>query len=69
VASSEPKHIASPLVIPPPQCLNYAAGVKAGCRRVGLSTGPVRAPLRDLSAADGARLADLLDPVLHAAAR
>lgn len=46
------------------ESLDYAAAVKAGCRHVGLSTGPVRAPLRDLSAADEARLADLIDAVL-----
>jgi dihydrodipicolinate synthase/N-acetylneuraminate lyase len=48
---------------------DYAAGVKAGCRRVGLSTGPVRAPLHDLSATDEARLAELVDNVLEAPLR
>jgi 4-hydroxy-tetrahydrodipicolinate synthase len=39
----------------------YAAAVKAGCRLVGLSTGPVRAPLQEISAADEARLASLIE--------
>lgn len=46
---------------------NYAAAVKAGCRHVGLSTGPVRAPLLDITPAESARLGDLIDrlsPVL-----
>lgn len=43
------------------EATDYAAGVKAGCRHVGLSTGPVRAPLRDLSADDAAVLGRLID--------
>jgi 4-hydroxy-tetrahydrodipicolinate synthase len=43
------------------EATDYAAGVKAGCRHVGLSTGPVRAPLRDLSADDAAVLGRLVD--------
>jgi 4-hydroxy-tetrahydrodipicolinate synthase len=43
------------------ESVDYAAGVKAGCRHVGLSTGPVRAPLRDLTREDEARLATLID--------
>jgi dihydrodipicolinate synthase/N-acetylneuraminate lyase len=46
---------------------SYAAAVKAGCRHVGLSTGPVRAPLLDVTAAEGPRLGALIDqlaPVL-----
>ncbi|MDQ3938499.1 MAG: dihydrodipicolinate synthase family protein [Chloroflexota bacterium] len=43
---------------------DYAAGVKAGCRHVGLSTGPVRDPLHDLSATDEAKLADLIDQLI-----
>ncbi|HET7686267.1 MAG TPA: dihydrodipicolinate synthase family protein [Candidatus Limnocylindria bacterium] len=48
---------------------DYAAGVKAGCRHVGLSTGPVRAPLHDLPATDAARLAGLIDRALDPARR
>ena len=43
------------------ESLSYPAAVKAGCRHVGLSTGPVRAPLLDLDASDASRLADLID--------
>jgi 4-hydroxy-tetrahydrodipicolinate synthase len=42
---------------------SYAAAVKAGCRHVGLSTGPVRAPLLDLTAQERARLGGLIDRV------
>ena len=48
---------------------DYAAGVKAGCRHVGLSTGPVRAPLQDLSSEDEARLGALVDRAIGAAVR
>ena len=40
---------------------SYAAAVKSACRSVGLTTGPVRGPLLDLSPADAAQLAGLLD--------
>ena len=40
---------------------SYAAAVKSACRSVGLTTGPVRGPLLDLSEADAARLAGLLE--------
>ncbi len=43
------------------ESVDYAAGVKAACRHVGISTGPVRAPLLDLSADQGAVLAGLID--------
>jgi 4-hydroxy-tetrahydrodipicolinate synthase len=39
----------------------YPAAVKAGCRHVGLATGPVRAPLLEVTPAESARLADLID--------
>ena len=39
---------------------SYAAAVKSACRAVGLTTGPVRGPLLDLSEEDAARLAGLL---------
>lgn len=42
----------------------YAAAVKAGCRHVGLSTGPVRAPLLEVSTEDEARLGALVDALL-----
>lgn len=40
---------------------DYPAAVKAGCRHVGLSTGPVRAPLHDLPAGAEAELGNLID--------
>ena len=40
---------------------SYAAAVKSACRTVGLTTGPVRGPLLDLSGTDAARLASLLE--------
>ena len=43
------------------EAVTYPAGVKAGCRHVGLSTGPVRAPLLDLTERDTARMAALID--------
>ena len=46
------------------EATDYAAAVKAGCRHVGLATGPVRAPLRDLGPADEARLGELIDALV-----
>lgn len=43
------------------EAMDYAAGVKAGCRHVGLSTGPVRAPLQDLSGKEAGELGSLID--------
>lgn len=43
------------------EATDYAAGVKAGCRHVGLSTGPVRAPLNDLSGSEAASLGSMID--------
>lgn len=40
---------------------SYASAVKAGCRHVGLSTGPVRGPLLEVTEDEGARLAALID--------
>jgi len=40
---------------------SYAAAVKSACRSVGLTTGPVRGPLLELSTADAAHLAGLLE--------
>ncbi len=40
---------------------DYAAAVKAACRQVGLSTGPVRAPQLDLTAEEAATLGGLID--------
>lgn len=40
---------------------SYAAAVKSACRSVGLTTGPVRGPLQDLSTDDANRLGGLLD--------
>ncbi len=40
---------------------SYAAAVKSACRSVGLTTGPVRGPLLDLSADDARLLAGLLE--------
>ena len=39
---------------------SYAAAVKAACRHVGLSTGPVRGPLLEIPADEQAELASLL---------
>lgn len=41
--------------------VTYQAGVKAGCRHVGLSTGPVRRPLLELDPADARRLEAMID--------
>jgi dihydrodipicolinate synthase/N-acetylneuraminate lyase len=49
------------------EATTYAAGVKAGCRHVGLSTGPVRPPLLDLTAAEDQRLATLIDELMAVA--
>jgi dihydrodipicolinate synthase/N-acetylneuraminate lyase len=46
---------------------DYAAAVKAGCRHVGLSTGPVRAPLRDVTAAEETELGKLIDRLAEVA--
>lgn len=43
------------------ESVDYAAGVKAASRYVGLSTGPVRAPQREIAAADEERLGRLID--------
>lgn len=43
---------------------SYPAAVKAGCRHVGLSTGPVRPPLLDLTAGEESRLATLIDQLV-----
>lgn len=43
------------------EAVTYPAGVKAGCRVVGLSTGPVRPPLLELSAQDANRLAAMIE--------
>lgn len=45
------------------ESVDYAAGVKAACRHVGISTGPVRAPLLELSSVQHATLAGLIDRV------
>ena len=42
---------------------SYAAAVKRACRHVGLSTGPVRAPLMDLTPDETHRLGKLIDEV------
>ena len=51
------------------ESVDYAAGVKAACRHVGLSTGPVRQPLLDLDASHQAALGDLVDRVQEVAVR
>lgn len=43
------------------EAVTYPSAVKAGCRHVGLSTGPVRRPLMEISPADAARLTSLID--------
>lgn len=47
------------------ESVDYAAGVKAGCRHVGLSTGPVRAPALELTADQQAQLGRLIDRVVQ----
>lgn len=47
------------------ESVDYAAGVKAACRYVGISTGPVRGPLLDLSPGQSAELAALIDDVVE----
>ena len=47
------------------ESVNYAAAVKAGCRHVGLATGPVRAPAQELGEELDRRLGELVDR-LHA---
>jgi 4-hydroxy-tetrahydrodipicolinate synthase len=49
------------------EATTYAAGVKAGCRHVGLATGPVRLPLLEVTAAESERLAALIDELLAVA--
>lgn len=49
------------------EATDYAAGVKAGCRHVGLPTGPVRAPLQDLSGNEAAELGSLIDQLARVA--
>jgi dihydrodipicolinate synthase/N-acetylneuraminate lyase len=43
---------------------SYASAVKEGCRRVGLSTGPVRPPLLEVTTDEKERLAGLIDALL-----
>ena len=50
------------------EAVTYPAGVKAGCRHVGLATGPVRAPLLELGDPDRDRLAGLIDSLIAVAA-
>lgn len=45
------------------ESVDYAAGVKAACRHVGISTGPVRAPGIELPAEQAAALGELIDRV------
>lgn len=45
------------------ESVDYAAGVKAACRHAGISTGPVRAPLLELSPGQQAELGRLVDRV------
>jgi dihydrodipicolinate synthase/N-acetylneuraminate lyase len=51
------------------EATDYAAAVKAGCRHVGMVTGPVRAPSRDLTAAQEATLGRLVDALSAASSR
>lgn len=51
------------------ESVDYAAGVKAACRHVGISTGPVRRPLLDLSADEQRHLGRLVDRAQGAIAR
>lgn len=46
------------------ESVEYAAGVKAASRHVGISTGPVRRPLLDLSSDQAAKLSRLVDRAL-----
>ena len=41
--------------------VSYTAGVKAGARVTGFTTGPVRGPLLELEQADQARLAAAIE--------
>jgi 4-hydroxy-tetrahydrodipicolinate synthase len=50
------------------EAVTYPAGVKAGCRHIGLETGPVRAPLLELAPDDEARLGALIDALIPVAA-
>ena len=43
---------------------SYPAAVKAACRHVGLSTGPVRGPLQELDPAAATRLGGLVDSLV-----
>jgi 4-hydroxy-tetrahydrodipicolinate synthase len=43
------------------ESVEYAAAVKAACRHVGIATGPVRAPLLDLTREEREHLARLVD--------
>lgn len=49
------------------ESVDYAAGVKAACRHVGLSAGPVRPPALELDDAQAAELGRLIDRVEPAA--
>lgn len=49
------------------ESVDYAAAVKAGCRHVGISTGPVRPPALDLTPEQRAALGELIDRVQQAA--
>ena len=50
------------------ESVDYAAGVKAACRHVGISTGPVRAPVLDLAAGQAQELGRLVDVLMDAVA-
>jgi dihydrodipicolinate synthase/N-acetylneuraminate lyase len=43
------------------EAVTYPAAVKAGCRHVGLATGPVRQPLLEIGPKDASRLTALID--------
>jgi len=45
------------------ESVDYAAAVKAGCRHVGLLTGPVRAPALELDRAQATALGRLIDRI------
>ena len=49
------------------ESVDYAAAVKAGCRHVGISTGPVRPPALELTSEQQATLGELIDRVQQAA--
>lgn len=51
------------------EAMSYPAAVKAGCAHVGLATGPVRAPLLEITPAERSRLTALIDALEPAAVR